>query len=289
VKPSTSLLLILLPALAMAAPPAGDATQAPKQDLKDVRQQINALEKEVKAKEANRAEATDALRASEVAISEANRALASLNEQQSHSEQQLAKVRANIQQAQRDVAVSRKRLGRILNAQYRHGQNDALTVLLNQQDPNQTQRDLAYYRKIAQAQQQVGQQLKTQLAELERLSGQLETEKAKLDDIAASRVEHKQKLVKEKENRQQVVSQLSNQIQQQRQQLGKLQADEQRINSLIDKINRELEAQRRLACASLRASSALRAASRRWASSSRLILSIRALMRCSSACSLLSC
>lgn len=76
-KPSTSLLLILLPALAMAAPPAGDATQAPKQDLKDVRQQINALEKEVKAKEANRAEATDALRASEVAISEANRALAS--------------------------------------------------------------------------------------------------------------------------------------------------------------------------------------------------------------------
>jgi septal ring factor EnvC (AmiA/AmiB activator) len=245
VKPSTPLLLILLPALAMAAPPAGDATQAPKQDLKDVRQQINALEKEVKAKEANRAEATDALRASEVAISEANRALASLNEQQSHSEQQLAKVRANIQQAQRDVAVSRKRLGRILNAQYRHGQNDALTVLLNQQDPNQTQRDLAYYRKIAQAQQQVGQQLKTQLAELERLSGQLETEKAKLDDIAASRVEHKQKLVKEKENRQQVVSQLSNQIQQQRQQLGKLQADEQRINALIDKINRELEAQRR--------------------------------------------
>ena len=61
-KPSTSLLLILLPALAMAAPPAGDATQAPKQDLKDVRQQINALEKEVKVKEANRAEATDALR-----------------------------------------------------------------------------------------------------------------------------------------------------------------------------------------------------------------------------------
>lgn len=53
-KPSTPLLLILLPALAMAAPPAGDATQAPKQDLKDVRQQINALEKEVKAKEANR-------------------------------------------------------------------------------------------------------------------------------------------------------------------------------------------------------------------------------------------
>ena len=43
-----------------------------------------------------------------------------------------------------------------------------------------------------------------------------------------------------KENRQQVVSQLSNQIQQQRQQLGKLQADEQRTNALIDKINREL-------------------------------------------------
>lgn len=42
-----------------------------------------------------------------------------------------------------------------------------------------------------------------------------------------------------------MVSQLSNQIQQQRQQLGKLQADEQRINALIDKINRELEAQRR--------------------------------------------
>lgn len=244
-KPSTSLLLTLLPALALAAPPAGDATQAPKQDLQDVRQQIHSLEKEVKAKEADRAEASDALRASEVAISEANRALASLGEQQNQSQQHLAKVRANITQAQHDVQVSRQRLGRILNAQYRHGQHDTLTVLLNQQDPNQTQRDLAYYRKIAQAQQQVGQQLKHQLAELERLSGQLETEKSKLDQIAASRTEHKQKLVKEKENRQQVVSQLSSQIQQQRQQLGKLQADEQRINALIDKINRELEAQRR--------------------------------------------
>ena len=91
-KPSTPLLLILLPALAMAAPPAGDATQAPKQDLKDVRQQINALEKEVKAKEANRAEATDALRASEVAISEANRALATGESRSNLPWEQLDKV-----------------------------------------------------------------------------------------------------------------------------------------------------------------------------------------------------
>ena len=67
-------LLILLPALAGAAPVV-DTTQAPKQDLKDIRQQITTLEKDVKAKEANRAEASDALRASEVAISEANRTL----------------------------------------------------------------------------------------------------------------------------------------------------------------------------------------------------------------------
>ena len=237
-------LLILLPALAGAAPVV-DTTQAPKQDLKDIRQQITTLEKDVKAKEANRAEASDALRASEVAISEANRTLSELNQQQSLSEQQMAKVRGDMTRARAGIDASRQRLGRILNNQYRHGQHDALTLLLNQQDPNQTVRDLAYYRKIAQAQQSVALQLKSQLGQLEKLSAQLQTEKTRLDEIAQSRHEQKQKLVKEKENRQQVVSQLSSQIQQQRQQIGKLQADEQRINSLIDKLNRELEAQRK--------------------------------------------
>lgn len=236
-------LLILLPALAGAAPV--DTTQAPKQDLKDIRQQITTLEKDVKAKEANRAEASDALRASEVAISEANRTLSELNQQQSLSEQQMARVRGDMTRARAGIDASRQRLGRILNNQYRHGQHDALTLLLNQQDPNQTVRDLAYYRKIAQAQQAVALQLKNQLTQLETLSTQLQTEKTRLDEIAQSRHEQKQKLVKEKENRQQVVSQLSSQIQQQRQQIGKLQADEQRINSLIDKLNRELEAQRK--------------------------------------------
>lgn len=237
-------LLILLPALAGAAPVV-DTTQAPKQDLKDIRQQITTLEKDVKAKEANRAEASDALRASEVAISEANRTLSELNQQQSWSEQQMTKVRGDITRARAGIEASRQRLGQILNNQYRHGQHDALTLLLNQQDPNQTVRDLAYYRKIAQAQQAVALQLKNQLGQLEKLSAQLQTEKTKLDNIAQSRHEQKQKLVQEKENRQQVITQLSSQIQQQRQQIGKLQADEQRINNLIDKLNRELEAQRK--------------------------------------------
>lgn len=69
--------------------------------------------------------------------------------------------------------------------------------MFRQQDPNQTARDLAYYQRIAKAQQGVGERLKTQLAELERLSKQLDEERAQLNQIATQRAQHKTKLEQE--------------------------------------------------------------------------------------------
>lgn len=234
-------LLVLFPWWAHAAP---TETAAPQQDLKEIRQQINTLKKDVQGKEVDRAEATDALRESEQAISEANHALHALNAQQQHTEQSLGRIHGDMNQARSTIQRAKTRLARVLKAQYLNGEHDALALVFRQQDPNQTARDLAYYQRIAKAQQAVGERLKTQLAELERLSKQLDEERAQLNQIATQRAQHKTKLEQEKQSHQAVVVKLSGEIKNRHQQIDKLHSDEKSLSELIDRINREIEARR---------------------------------------------
>lgn len=92
--------------------------QRPQQDLKEIRQQINTLKKDVQGKEVDRAEATDALRESEQAISEANHALHALNAQQQPAGRSLwASQSKRYQSSRSTIQRAKTRLARVLKAQ----------------------------------------------------------------------------------------------------------------------------------------------------------------------------
>lgn len=224
---------------------APSPTAAPEHDLGIVRQAIDAIKKEIRRKEASRDDAADALKASEKAISDANRVLNQLAKQKAVSQAEKAQAEQNIAQARQDIDQSRKRIGRLIASQYRtDGSHDALKMLLNQEDPNQAARDLAYYTYIAKSQQSIVDKLRVQLSEMEALSAHLAEEDARLQKIADEQLQQKQKLEAEKSRKQAVLSQLSEQIHSQNQQVSKLQADEKRLTAVIDQINREVEKRR---------------------------------------------
>ncbi|HEY9103263.1 peptidoglycan DD-metalloendopeptidase family protein [Chitinimonas sp.] len=229
----------LLPALLAACLAAGAwAAAEPESDLKELREKIDSLKQELQANEANRSEAADALKSSEQAISEANRAVALLNRQQQLSQAELARVAQEMERTRLSLEANRKRLGDLLRARQRNGQHEALRLLLNRQDPNRLSRDLQYYRYIAEAQHKLSGELQLQLGKLNELADVIRQKQAELERIVAERRQQRDKLRAEQASKQQVLSKLSSEIGEQRKEIGKLQRDEKRLTSLIEKLAR---------------------------------------------------
>lgn len=218
---------------------------APQTDLSTVRRQIQEIERGIRAKEVNRNEAMDALKASEQAVSEARRKLRQLEQHKSESETERARVQKQIAAAQKDMAQTRQRIGRILAAQYRQGDPDPLQTWLAQKDPNQAARDAVYHHHLTLAQNEILQSLVQQQKALEGLSKQLDEETQYLQKVSQNHRLQAQKFEQEKQSRAKVVAKLSDEIRQQRQVVGRLQQDEQRLTRLLHDLHQKLEAQRR--------------------------------------------
>ena len=134
--------MLVWPALCAAG--AAPATPAQKEELKQLRGRIDALQKHLAASEETKNETVDALRESEQAISETNRTLRELAGQQRETQAQLTQLQDQNRHASTELALQHERLARLLYQQYTGAQPDALKLLLNREDPNQIARELHY-------------------------------------------------------------------------------------------------------------------------------------------------
>ncbi|MFC7419739.1 murein hydrolase activator EnvC family protein [Iodobacter arcticus] len=248
---------------ALAAPAIPTVSAAPKQEseakqaeLKDLRGQLQELKKDLAANESQRSEASDALKDSETAISDANRVLSNMQTEQALSAAEIKRLESDISHTRSGIQASQQRLGKILKTRYKAGQIEAWRLLLNQQDPNQVSRELTYYRYISRSQLQLANKLEAQLTELARLSEDIRQKNEALQHLAQRKKQQKEVLVSEQQEKQQIVSNLSQEISSQRNQIQKLAADEKRLTGLVDKLNaiikrQELERTRKIAQAKL--------------------------------------
>ncbi|WP_157669684.1 murein hydrolase activator EnvC [Chitinibacter sp. GC72] len=227
-----------------AAPAASKVTQATvseraakQEELKDLRSQIQQLQKDLSQNESSRNEAADALKQSEQSISEANRVLNELAHERALTSNELARLEADIARTRVNIRASQQRLGNLLKSRYKLGQLEAWRLLLNQKDPNQLSRDLTYYKHLARSQQQLAQQLESQLNELNVLAEQIQQKNAELQEIANNKQRQRQQLLSEQLEKKAVVSQLSKEIATQRNQIQKLAADEKRLTQLTERLN----------------------------------------------------
>lgn len=235
------LFLLVLTTGAMAAPvfaaPAPQESAARQAELKDLRGQLQELKKDLAVNESHRSEATDALKDSETAISDANRVLNNMEHEQAFTSAEIQRLESDIARTRSSIQASQIRLGKILKTRYKAGQIEAWRLLLNQQDPNQVSRELTYYRYISRSQLQMATKLEAQLGQLGRLTEEIRQKNDSLLQLAREKQEQKQVLVSEQQEKKKIVSHLSQEISSQRNQIQKLAADEKRLTGLIDKLN----------------------------------------------------
>ena len=234
------LFILLLPVLSAAAQAALPPNYAQKQELKALRDRIDALQKTLAASEETKNETADALRESERAISDSNRLLRSLTEDQRAINSRLDDLREQNKRATGDLEAQRTHVTRLLYQQYTGAQPDALKLLLNRQDPNRIARELHYLTHLARARAELIGNLRSNLGRISDLTRETEQESAELAAINAAQQVQRRRLEAEKATRKAVLLKVSRQIDKQRREISTLKRDETRLTRLVEQLSKML-------------------------------------------------
>ena len=249
----------LLVLLTLCWPLAASAGQvdSKKTELDALKQRLQTLQQDFQKNQAQRKEAADGLRQSESAISNGVRQLRQLDSARQRTQsdfqillQQAATTEVRIRQQQAHLAQA-------LKGAYQRGQGDALKLILNGADPNQTARDLRYLAHLSRAQHAMIEMLRVDLAKLSELQQVAAQKKNELTQLQATREAEQQNLLVDKRKREQVMNKLSAEIQQQRREISSLKRDERSLTDLVERLNRVM-AQQAARAASLQAQKKLK-------------------------------
>lgn len=220
------------------APLAHAATR--EEDLAALRARIEALRGELEEKESDRREARDALRASEAAISDANRDLANREQEALAARAGIERLAAQKTDLERLLEARQAVLGRLLASQHASGAPDALRLALAGEDPADTARKLHYLRYVSRAVAEIIGAHRSNLAELARLRQELEAAARGLADIEAASRAHRERLLAERRERRRVLERTAVEIRKARKEIRVLVADESRLARLVEEIGKLL-------------------------------------------------
>lgn len=242
------LVLAGLATSSVAEPAVAVDPAKPKEELQSLRSQIDTLQKQLQQNEATKAEASDALKESEKAISEANRILDDLSSRHAETQSQLQFYKNELSKKRRQTIESQQQLSKLLQVQYKQGvSSKAAQLLLSNANPAEAARQLKYYQYIAQAQAKLITQLRRDMTELNRLVADIAQREHELAQIRGQKAQQKDQLQQQKKSRQQTLTQLASQISAQRNEITKLREDEKRLTRLVDQLNRLIEQRQRAA------------------------------------------
>lgn len=226
--------------LALSWPLCAGANQADRKqsELDALKQRLQTLQQDFRNTQAHRKEAVDELRQSERAISSAVRQLRQLDGERQRTQGELQTLAQQTEATAVRIRKQQSHLAQALKGAYQRGQSDALKLILNGGDPNQTARDLRYLAHLSRAQHAMIDVLRADLAQLDALQQQTAQKSNELAQLQAARETEQKKLLADKRAREQVLQKLQAQIQQQQRQISNLKRDERSLTQLVERLNR---------------------------------------------------
>ena len=226
--------------LALCGPLCVSANQADSKqsELDALKQRLQTLQQDFRDTQAHRQEAADELRQSERAISSAVRQLRQLDGERQRTQSDLQSLTQQADATSARIREQQAHLAQTLKGAYQRGQGDALKLMLNGADPNQTARDLRYLAQLSRAQQAMIEVLRTDLAQLAALQQQATQKTTELTQLQAAHEAEQKKLLADKRAREEVLQKLSVKIQQQRREISNLKRNERSLTQLVERLNR---------------------------------------------------
>ncbi|XXQ67649.1 murein hydrolase activator EnvC family protein [Neisseriaceae bacterium B1] len=226
-------LSVLLLSVCFVAPVMSFANPASDVKLNDVRQAIEAAQKDLREKEKAQKETQAKLEQTRMALEKIQRELEELNRQQQDAWNKLQDLQARLTQLQTEIAGTKAQVSRLLIANYKNRRPNAVVLFLKNADPNQKSRFLNYTRYINESNDRVLKLLAEQQQELGKQEAAINTELERLRTLTLAQQKKLRELGQNRSQAQTVSRQLNADINRQRENLAKLREDEQRLNSVI--------------------------------------------------------
>ncbi|MFK2878349.1 murein hydrolase activator EnvC family protein [Rhodanobacter hydrolyticus] len=245
--------IALATALVTASLPAQDKSQseqaAAKQKLSNVHQEVQALDKQQAATAAHRDQLNAELAKQAAALDAAARALRQTDAEIAARQQQLEQLQQQRADLKQKLASQRAAIADLLRASYALGHGSDLRLLLDNDDMDRIARALVYSKYFQQDRLQKVQQLVASLAQLQTLEQQITAEQQALQVQRDQREKQSRQLAQQRTAQQKLAAEADATYQDQTQRLAALKQDEQSLNSLVDRLQKQIDQAMREAAA----------------------------------------
>ena len=229
-----------------AAPPSpskADVTEK-RNDLRELRSQIETLRKEMSREESRRASATDQLRNIERDISATQRELAALAKKSNKAQETLKELAKESLELEGLLKSTETQLELLAHRRYVQGHPDTLHLLLSGENPNQVARDLYYLGIVGMETGKLRQQTENLLDRKRVVAERTRDRSAELATVANRQKEHHEILVAQRQERANLLEKISAKITEQRKEIGNLKRDEKQLSQLVAKLSKIIAARR---------------------------------------------
>lgn len=211
-----------------------------------LRARIESLRTELEDRESDRREARDALRASEVAISDANRALRALEGEARAARAAIAEIGARRAVEERAQESGQSALARLLAARAVAGTAgatpDFVRLALSGEDLADAARKLHYLTYLSRAAAQMIESHRLGLAEIARLKSGSEAKVLELAALEARARHDREQLLRERREHRRLLERIAGEIRSAKKRIQVLVADESRLARLVQEIGKVLAA-----------------------------------------------
>jgi len=205
-------------------------------DLKTLRGRIEAIRKNIQADTERRDSLAGALQAADMSIQAAREQSAEIRKQRQASERKLAELARERAITEQQVAAQREALSREIRLAYMNGGEEQLKLLLNQQDPNQLGRMLAYYGYFGRARAARIAAINERLEHLQALSDSIAAETQRLRDIESRQQTQLKQLAQARGRRAQTLAAMQASLRTRADQLAGMQRQAAALERLLEEL-----------------------------------------------------
>jgi septal ring factor EnvC (AmiA/AmiB activator) len=221
---------------------AGAAGVAAKEaELKQVRSRIESIRKAIVAEAERRDSLAAQLKDAELEIQSARERLAEIRARRAEAEAKLRALESERAATQKKIADEREALAGELRVAYMNGRQEQVKLLLNQGNPAQLGRVMAYYGYFGQARAERITAINEHLAHLDLLAESIAAEAARLQAIEAENVKEVGSLASARDRRKTTLAAVQSKIKTRNDELAVLERDARALEKLVEQLRRAIE------------------------------------------------
>jgi septal ring factor EnvC (AmiA/AmiB activator) len=232
------LLALLLTSLPVITVAEDIAVQTEK--LQKLRQHIHEIKSDVDSMRGQRTVTQAALEKTEKEIGKVVAELHQLDADAAATDQKIQSLNKDRTTERQTLADLRQTLMLDMRSAYTAGRQQRIKLLLNQQNPAQLGRMMTYHGYFTRARASRMQELRAALARIDAIERELVEQQSEIEHLRLQKREKSQLLVVEQGNRRKILAQLQRDLQIKTSELSSLQQDEQRLQALLQSLQRAL-------------------------------------------------